>query len=160
MTNINVKKTIPKVVIEAWKLAKKTRLNAYVPYSQFLVGSALKFCKDKTIYTGCNFENASYGATICAERNALGAAIAHGVIRGALKNSQKFQSVRKKDLLEFVVVVTNTTHATPPCGMCLQVLNEFAGPNTMVYLATNTTILQKAKFHQFLPTPFNEIEVL
>ncbi len=153
MTNIILQKTIPSIVLKAWKLAKSTRLNAYAPYSHFLVGAALKFCKDKNIYAGCNFENASYGATICAERNALGSAIAHGALKIANKS-------KKRDVLEFVIVVTNTTEATSPCGICLQVLNEFAGPDTQVYLATNHAILQQAKFHQFLPSPFNEIEVL
>ncbi len=143
------KQTIPKEVLAAWKVAIATRLNAYAPYSKFLVGSALKFTGDKKIYAGCNFENASYSATICAERNALGNAIANGVM-----------SSKKKNTLEFVVVVTNTTEATPPCGVCLQAMNEFVGPETMVYLATHKVILQKAKFSQFLPAPFREIEVL
>lgn len=142
-----IKKNIPSIVLRAWKVAKETRLNAYAPYSHFLVGAALKFSKNKKIYTGCNFENASYSATICAERNALGNAIANGVMK-------------KKDVLEFVIVVTNTTDATPPCGVCLQAMNEFAGPETVVYLATTKVILQKAKFSQFLPTPFKEIEIL
>lgn len=143
------KQIFPKVVLDAWKVAKSTRLNAYAPYSNFLVGAALKFTGDKKIYTGCNFENASYSATICAERNALGAAIASGVM-----------TTKKKNVLEFVIVVTNTTVATPPCGVCLQAMNEFVGPDTMVYLATNKVILQKAKFSQFLPAPFREFEVL
>jgi cytidine deaminase len=146
-------KNLPTTVLKAWKLATKIRLNAYAPYSHFLVGSALKFKNNKNFFVGCNFENASYGATICAERNAIGAAIAQGVLKPANKNI-------KKNVLEFVIVVTNTTEGTPPCGMCLQVLSEFADQETMVYLATHKSILQKAKFNQFLPTPFNEIEVL
>lgn len=51
-----IKHIIPKVVLDAWKLAKATRLVAYAPYSHFLVGAALKFSKDKKIYSGCNFE--------------------------------------------------------------------------------------------------------
>jgi len=146
-------KNLPPSVIKAWKLATKIRMNAYAPYSHFLVGSALKFKNNKKFFVGCNFENASYGATICAERNAIGSAIAQGV----LKNTN---NKTKKNVLEFVVVVTNTTDGTPPCGMCLQVLSEFADQDTMVFLATQKNILQKAKFNQFLPTPFNEIEVL
>lgn len=145
MSKIN----IPLIVQDAWELAKKTRLNAYAPYSHFLVGSALKFKKDKKVYVGCNFENASYGATICAERNALGAAIANGAMKS-----------KKKDALEFILVVTNTTESTPPCGLCLQALSEFANAETIVYLATTKAITQRAKFYDFLPAPFKEIEVL
>ena len=136
-------------VTRAWKLARSVRKLAYAPYSKFLVGSALKFKNDKNIFVGCNFENASYGATICAERNALGAAIAKGVM-----------SKKKRGALEFVVVVTDTTNATPPCGLCLQAMNEFADSETIVYLATPKGIVEKAKFSEFLPTPFKTIEIL
>lgn len=145
MSDIKLTPTLKKALI----LAKKTRLNAYAPYSHFQVGAALKFKSSSKLYTGCNFENVSYGATICAERNALGYAIGEGVLKKKKNNS-----------LEFVLVVTNTSTATPPCGLCLQALNEFADSDTVVYLATTTKIILSAKFKDFLPSPFQKIEIL
>ncbi len=137
----------PLAVKNAWKLACKVRQNAYAPYSKFLVGSSLKFMGSPKIFSGCNYENASFGATICAERNALGSAIASGESKKKLK-------------LDFVVIVTNTTVPTPPCGLCLQALSEFVKADTMVYLANPKKIVLGARFNQFLPTPFNKIELL
>jgi cytidine deaminase len=83
---------------------------AYAPYSHFHVGAAL-LRKDGTIQVGCNVENASYGGTICAERNAICAAAAQGL--------------RPGDLMA-LVVVTEAETLTPPCGLCRQVIAEFA----------------------------------
>jgi cytidine deaminase len=74
------------------------------------VGAAIKFTHSDTITGGCNVENGSYGATICAERGAIMKAIAE---EGAGK-------------LEYVVVVTDTEEPVSPCGMCQQVIGEFA----------------------------------
>ncbi|MDD2430423.1 MAG: cytidine deaminase [Firmicutes bacterium] len=86
--------------------ALKARENAYAPYSSFKVGAAL-LAKDGSIYTGCNVENASYGATICAERNAIFSAVSSGNIR-----------------FEKIAIATDG-RLTPPCGICLQVIREF-----------------------------------
>jgi len=83
---------------------------AYAPYSHFHVGAAL-LRRDGSVYTGCNVENASYGGTICAERNAICAAAAQGM--------------RPGDMLA-LVVVTEAETLTPPCGLCRQVIAEFA----------------------------------
>ncbi len=95
-------------------LAAGVREAAYVPYSHFAVGAAL-LADDGTIYTGCNVENASYGLTICAERNA----VAHAVAKGARR---------------FVAVAVVTENGVTPCGACRQVLAEF-GPEMAVVVS-------------------------
>ncbi len=89
--------------------AAEVRLRAYAPYSRFLVGAALELHDFPSIFVGCNVENASYGLTICAERMALGAAIAATDLR---KHAPKR------------IVVVAKPLATP-CGACRQCLAEF-----------------------------------
>ena len=86
------------------------RENAHAPYSGFKVGAALLF-RDGRIESGCNVENAAYPLTVCAERNAIGAAVAKGM--------------RDGDLVA-LAVVTEAPTLTPPCGGCRQVIAEFA----------------------------------
>jgi len=88
--------------------------NAYIPYSHYQVGAALR-AVDGTVYSGCNVENAAYPATICAERTALVKAVSEG---------------RR----EFDTIVVVTKNAGSPCGTCRQMLYEFA-PNLRVILA-------------------------
>ena len=96
--------------------AKQVREMAYAPYSSFKVGAALETDTGK-IYTGCNVENASYAATCCAERTALANAIAEG--------ERKFRRI---------AIVADTEGPCPPCGICRQVLYEFA-PGIEVIMA-------------------------
>lgn len=94
------------LIDHAWEVRER----AYAPYSNFKVGAAL-LAEDGRIFTGCNVENLSYGLTICAERVAMGAAVAAGVT--------KFLGV---------AVVADTAVPISPCGACRQVLSEFGVP--------------------------------
>ena len=104
------------VFFELVTAAARGGREAYCPYSRFPVGAAVLTAAGE-IFSGCNVENASYGLTICAERNAIFQAVAHG--RGPL-------SIRA------VVVFTPTAAPTAPCGACRQVINEF-GPDARVF---------------------------
>lgn len=132
-----MKTKIPDLVTKAWKKAVKARENSYSPYSKFAVGAAVITSKGD-IFSGCNVENASYGGTICAERNA---------IFDSVKNGQK--------KIKHVVVVTNAKRATPPCGFCRQVIAEFADAQTKVWIADLKEIKSSYKFFdELLPEAF------
>jgi cytidine deaminase len=88
--------------------AKRVRKNAYAPYSKYKVGAALA-TKSGKIFEGCNVENASFGATICAERGAIMQMIAAG-----------------EDKPIAIAVVTQGKEPASPCGICRQVLAEFS----------------------------------
>lgn len=91
---------------------------AYCPYSHFPVGATV-LTAEGGIFSGCNVENASFGLTICAERNAIFQAVACG--------SQQITAV---------VIYTPTANPTAPCGACRQVINEF-GPKAEIYSFCN-----------------------
>lgn len=93
---------------ELLSIADKAMENAYAPYSKFHVGAAL-LCKNGTVFTGCNIENATYGATNCAERTAIFKAVSEG--------QREFEAI---------AIVSSGGSETFPCGICRQVMAEFA----------------------------------
>ena len=130
-----------KEVSEAYALAKAARDHAHAPYSKFKVGAALKIKGKNELIQGCNVENASYGATVCAERTAFQTAVA--------KNG--------KTEYEYIVVITDTEPAVGPCGLCLQVMAEFCPPDFKVYLANLKGVQKETTFKELLKNPFGYI---
>jgi cytidine deaminase len=120
-------------VVEA---ALKARLNAFAPYSKFLVGAAIEDLNGR-IHTGCNIENATYGLTLCAERVAIFKAVSEGV-----RNFRR------------VAVAADTNALTPPCGACRQILWEFCGDIELVLvnLAGKT---ETYHLKELFPKPFD-----
>lgn len=114
-------------------LAALARQSAYVPYSHFAVGAALR-ADDGRVFTGCNVENASYGLTICAERNA----VAHAVAEGARR---------------FDAIAVVTENGVTPCGACRQVLAEF-GPQMKVVVADAHDDRRLYTLRELLPDAF------
>ncbi len=124
--------------------AMTARENSYAPYSGYRVGAAL-LCGNDQIVCGCNIENASYGATVCAERVAVFSAVASGI--------KEFKAIaiaggadEEKDIL--------SDHAYP-CGMCRQVLREFADPETFkVYVARSLDDYEEYTLEELFPKSF------
>ena len=116
--------------------AKQVREHAYAPYSNYRVGAAL-LCEGGEIFAGCNVENASLGLTICAERNAVAMAVAHG----------------HRQFLAMVIVTDDEKPATP-CGACRQVMGQFAA-NLTVVVANLTGKIMRYQLADLIPYPFN-----
>ena len=120
---------------ELLEAALVVRERAYAPYSKFLVGAAVRAESGK-IYTGCNVENASYGLTVCAERNALFSAVGAG--------ERKFTAL---------CVVGDTEEPISPCGACRQVVAEFKVPR--IILANLKGDVKEYTLEELLPLSFN-----
>ncbi len=119
--------------------ALEAQANAYSPYSNFPVGAAV-MTQEGSIFTGCNVENASYGLTVCAERNAIAASVAAGHLN-----------------IFAIAVVTSAPFVARPCGACRQVICEFSSedrPATIVSVASNGDAVVQT-INDLLPDRFN-----
>ena len=131
------------VLREMLMMARAACKHAHAPYSHFHVGAAVLDHQGR-IYSGCNVENSSFGLTVCAERNAIGAAVTGGAQR-----------------LRALVVYTPTEGLTAPCGACRQVLADF-GAELEVHLYNQEgqhaffSLAQLLPFHFELPAPNSE----
>ncbi|MGI6622186.1 MAG: cytidine deaminase [Acetivibrionales bacterium] len=123
------------------KLAVEAKEKAYVPYSGFHVGAAL-YADNGKVYTGCNVENASYGAAICAERTAVVKAISDGA---------------KKILA--IAVSSDSNNPTMPCGICRQVISEFCSPDMPLYLSNRSGEYKVYHFAEMLPYSFKQSDM-
>ena len=112
------------------------RLHSIAPFSNFLVGAAVKTADGK-VYTGCNVESASYGLTVCAERVAIWKALSEG----------------ERDFIE-LAIVADTASLTPPCGTCRQIIWEFA-KNATIVLGNLRGETQIVSIKELLPRAFD-----
>lgn len=131
--------TREELIQEAFKALK----NAYAPYSHYHVGACV-LAKDGRTFYGANIENASYGATICAERNAVFGAYSNGC---------------RKDDIEAIAIVSDGGRLGAPCGMCRQVLCELLNQDTPIYLS-NGTEEKDTNIAELLPMQFTMEDVL
>lgn len=128
---------IPTKLVKLFDAARKAREYSYSPYSGHKVGAAIRL-KSGEIFGGCNIENSSYGATNCAERVAIHKAVSeHGRI----------------EIVE-VLVITDSPTPWPPCGMCRQVLSEFASADTAIHATNLAGDLRTRTFGEMLPEAF------
>lgn len=127
---------------ELVKLAIGAREKAYVPYSKFKVGAAIEM-EDGSVFTGCNIENASYGATNCAERTAIFKAVSEG------------HTIMKK-----IAIVGDMSTYTAPCGICRQVIAEFAAKDIEIVLIKNQDEYIVKTLEEILPGAFTKEDLL
>lgn len=123
------------ILEKAFQLARDVREKAYAEYSGFKVGAVIKAKGDDTLWSGCNVENVVNGCSSCAEKNAI---------------CKMFSEAGKQEL-EFVVVVTDAKRPVYPCGVCLQVISEFAQPDVRIYIADMDGIKNTHSLKDILP---------
>ncbi|KAI9358183.1 cytidine deaminase [Pilaira anomala] len=128
--------TAQEKIKELFQLALEAKETSYSPYSKFRVGAAL-LCEDGTLVKGCNVENVSYGATICAERTAFVKAVSEG--------HRKFTAL---------AVSTDQEEFISPCGICRQFVGEFVTKDMPVYFLNKSGEHREYKFEQLLPLSF------
>ncbi|HUT13972.1 MAG TPA: cytidine deaminase [Thermoguttaceae bacterium] len=123
------------IIDELRSAAQAAAENAYCPYSHFPVGASV-LTDSGEIFSGCNVENASFGLTVCAERNA--------VLQAVAKGHRKIVAV---------VVVTDADSPTPPCGACRQVIHEFGPDAEILSFSADGTMLRQT-LGELLPQAF------
>ena len=131
---------------ELIRMALAARERAYTPYSDFMVGAALR-AEDGRIFTGCNVENAAFTPTSCAERTALFKAVAEGVTEFtdiAVVGSRRGEVNRQ---------------ITSPCGVCRQALFEFGGPELNIIMAKTPEDFIERSMDELLPFGFGPSNV-
>ena len=124
--------------------AQAARENSYSPYSKYKVGAAV-LTEDGRIFTGTNLENASYGLTVCAERNAMFAAVGAGQ--------------RRLRALALITQKLPGMAFNSPCGACRQVMSEFMPPNTPILIAVldnNKRTVYRKQLRELMPFPFDK----
>lgn len=119
--------------------AKEAMDYSYSPYSKFKVGAAL-LTKDGKIFLGANIENASYGLSMCGERNAIFNAYCHGV---------------EYDDIEAIAIIGDTEKPVSPCGACRQVFSELLPKNTKIYLGNLEGDIKETTVEELLPYSFS-----
>jgi cytidine deaminase len=122
---------------ELLNAAKEVWERAYVPYSKFRVGAAIK-TKSGKVYKGCNIENAAYPVSCCAERVAIFKAVSEG----------------ERDFVG-LAVVADTDRPVPPCGSCRQVISEFCDPKMEVQIANMKGDIKIMTVEELLPFSFS-----
>lgn len=125
---------------ELCDIAVKACENSYSPYSQYRVGAAL-LSKNGKIYTGCNIENASYSATVCAERTALFKAVSEGETQFSV-----IAIAAQKD--------GKTDSGVLPCGICLQALSEFCESDFKILTVNSADGYTEYLLKELFPNPF------
>jgi cytidine deaminase len=128
--------TIKELAAKAEAVSK----HAYCPYSKFRVGAAV-LTDSGAVFTGCNVENASYGLTICAERNA--------VFHMVAQDHQRIIAL---------VIYTPTPKPSPPCGSCRQVIREF-GPDAMIISVCDSPDMLRKTLSELLPDAFGPANI-
>jgi cytidine deaminase len=127
---------------ELIKIAMEYRERAYCSYSNFKVGAAVLF-KSGKVYGGCNIENASFGASNCAERTAIFKGISEG-----------------EKIIEAIVVIGDINDYTYPCGICRQVMAEFGAKDMKIIIAKNEEEYIVKNLEEILPGAFTKKNLL
>lgn len=128
-------KTNP-ILLKMLKAANQVMKNAYVPCCNFPVGACIR-TKNNKLFVGCNYENASFSLSLCAESVAIGAMVSAGY-----------------SVIEDIVIVAARKKLCPPCGACRQRIIEFSSPDTKVHLGDQNYIHKTFTIDELLPMSF------
>jgi cytidine deaminase len=143
-TETTIEKSSSEKIKQLYSIAVKAREKSHSPYSNCKVGSAILLSNGK-IYSGCNVENSSYGATNCAERVAI-------------QNAASTEGGSGMTITE-IMVISNANPPWSPCGMCRQVIAEFASKNVTIYLSNLDGVLHIYEFEKIFPLAFSKSQL-